>query len=895
MDMLSTEICCDEKANIGKKKTQKSKKTIVKDGVRSLDQNNMYTQLVNESTDGNVFVDKLIKDEVQNAGRSKMGTRSMAKLAGGNETIEKPIDKDKHQFSCQSEVDRGSSQHLTGVSVAIENSELLDEYPSNIDTGSTKVIAQGTVPGKRTKKRKRTAKAETEAEAQRELNARILAEENLTTKESKMKDEIQKNGLTKAVIGNQKIQDETQSMCCSNLNNGQVQIAITKRKIKKANLTNEKPKVKDELQTLDHNQMKKMSPENLADGKVITENSKTLDEAQSMDQNSMDKWQPEGNLAQGDVAGKRIKKGKKKKKAKVNDEFQSEVNARPVNLAEGVATLSNQEIKDAAQSLAQTEMDTGSTDSVSERNVTIDNPEVQDEIQSIDLAKKDTRPTQNLAEGIVIVKRKKKHRKTKKEKVEDEFLGRMDARPTEKLDKANVNIKVPGNGDEVPNVVLAEMDIGSTDNVNVSIKLPKDEDEFQIREKVDIRPTQHSAEGNATVKREKRRQKKDKKAKVEDEFSGRRDAGPTEKLAEVNVNAKILETRDEVPNVGMTPMDTGSTAIVAERNVIIEKPKVQDEFQIIDQAKVDTGPTQRLEGNATVKRKKRRGKAKKEKVKDEFSSRMDEGSTENLERGNGHAEGRSAVPTCNACTAKDAEILWLKTTPIVSVRKKLIVLDINGLLADVVFPAPKHYKADIKILGRAVFKRPFCDDFLKFCFQNFYVGIWSSRAKKILDAVVSYLLGDQKDKLLFCWDMRYCTQTGFKTLENRHKPLVCKELRNIWEKDNPSIPWKKGDFDETNTVLLDDSPYKSLLNPLHSAISPNPYQYSDTNDNSLGPGGDLRVYLDGLAASENVQNYVEQHPFGQRPIGEQDLSWEFYCRVLKQMSNDEISQSQVEA
>lgn len=62
-----------------------------------------------------------------------------------------------------------------------------------------------------------------------------------------------------------------------------------------------------------------------------------------------------------------------------------------------------------------------------------------------------------------------------------------------------------------------------------------------------------------------------------------------------------------------------------------------------------------------------------------------------------------------------------------------------------------------------------------------------------------------------------------------------------------------------------------------------------------GPGGDLRVYLDGLAASENVQNYVEQHPFGQRPIGEQDLSWEFYCRVLKQMSNDEISQSQVEA
>lgn len=64
-------------------------------------------------------------------------------------------------------------------------------------------------------------------------------------------------------------------------------------------------------------------------------------------------------------------------------------------------------------------------------------------------------------------------------------------------------------------------------------------------------------------------------------------------------------------------------------------------------------------------------------------------------------------------------------------------------------------------------------------------------------------------------DMRYCTQTGFKTLENYHKDLVCKELRHIWEKDDdPSIPWKKGDFNETNTVLLDDSPYKSLLNPV---------------------------------------------------------------------------------
>ena len=62
--------------------------------------------------------------------------------------------------------------------------------------------------------------------------------------------------------------------------------------------------------------------------------------------------------------------------------------------------------------------------------------------------------------------------------------------------------------------------------------------------------------------------------------------------------------------------------------------------------------------------------------------------------------------------------------------------------------------------------------------------------------------------------MYQCTDTGFRTLENRHKPLVCKELRKLWEKDYPDLPWEKGDYDESNTLLVDDSPYKALLNPV---------------------------------------------------------------------------------
>ncbi|KAM7510147.1 hypothetical protein LguiB_009022 [Lonicera macranthoides] len=222
--------------------------------------------------------------------------------------------------------------------------------------------------------------------------------------------------------------------------------------------------------------------------------------------------------------------------------------------------------------------------------------------------------------------------------------------------------------------------------------------------------------------------------------------------------------------------------------------------------------------------------------------------------------------------------LSLGKTLVLFPRRKLLVLDINGLLADVVHPPPKHCKADI------IFKRPFYYDFLKFCFERFDVGIWSSRSKRIIDPVVNYLLGELKHKLLFCWDLSYCTTSGFNTLENKHKPLVFKEMRLIWEKSYPNFPWEKGDYNESNTLLLDDSPYKALLNPKHTAIFPRSYTFMKKRDNSLGPGGELRVYLEKVATAENVQTYVEKHPFGQVGIDETNRSWDFYSRVLSKWS-----------
>ncbi|KAI5432277.1 hypothetical protein KIW84_036139 [Lathyrus oleraceus] len=78
---------------------------------------------------------------------------------------------------------------------------------------------------------------------------------------------------------------------------------------------------------------------------------------------------------------------------------------------------------------------------------------------------------------------------------------------------------------------------------------------------------------------------------------------------------------------------------------------------------------------------------------------------------------------------KQEEVINLCISSIGSSRKKLLVLDINGLLADIVSPPPKNVTRDTTISRKAVFKRPFYLEFLNFCFERFDVAVWSSRLK----------------------------------------------------------------------------------------------------------------------------------------------------------------------
>lgn len=57
----------------------------------------------------------------------------------------------------------------------------------------------------------------------------------------------------------------------------------------------------------------------------------------------------------------------------------------------------------------------------------------------------------------------------------------------------------------------------------------------------------------------------------------------------------------------------------------------------------------------------------------------------------------------------------------------------------------------------------------------------------------------------------------------------------------------------------------------------------------LGDGGDLRVYLEELAAADSVQEFVRKHPFGQVAITEASESRSFYLQVISTLDNSTTS------
>ncbi|CAH9118996.1 unnamed protein product [Cuscuta europaea] len=221
-------------------------------------------------------------------------------------------------------------------------------------------------------------------------------------------------------------------------------------------------------------------------------------------------------------------------------------------------------------------------------------------------------------------------------------------------------------------------------------------------------------------------------------------------------------------------------------------------------------------------------------------------------------------------------------------RKKLLVLCLGDLLVRRVHLRDKHtvrgFRPDV-IHGKfLVFRRPFCTDFMKFCFDQFVVGLWSSARDHNIDAVLRCITGyENRNKLAFVWSQEECRDSGDYCLEKKEKPLFLKNLEDLWEKKygyHADLPWKKGEYSASNTLLIDTEPHVALLNPDNTAIFPKPFKTPDPGDTFLGSNGELRKFLEGVTDEEDVPTYVKKHRIGQPPITPSHPDWSFYQKIV---------------
>ncbi|KAJ1630251.1 HAD-like domain-containing protein [Pavlovales sp. CCMP2436] len=192
-------------------------------------------------------------------------------------------------------------------------------------------------------------------------------------------------------------------------------------------------------------------------------------------------------------------------------------------------------------------------------------------------------------------------------------------------------------------------------------------------------------------------------------------------------------------------------------------------------------------------------------------------------------------------------------------KRKLLVLDLNGFLIDRVRstggpkPAAAAPECDLREGGCAVYFRPHMREFIAYCMDDlgFTVGLWTSARSRNVANCLDAVFSTRRGELLFEWDQGACTVAGpLHHPDCAFKPIFLKELSRLWRHGCAL------GFDPGTTILLDDTVYKTALNPPHSSIHPREWATASddrAHDNALAADSELRALLAALAAADDVR------------------------------------------
>lgn len=143
--------------------------------------------------------------------------------------------------------------------------------------------------------------------------------------------------------------------------------------------------------------------------------------------------------------------------------------------------------------------------------------------------------------------------------------------------------------------------------------------------------------------------------------------------------------------------------------------------------------------------------------------------------------------------------------------RPLVIFDLNGIFIERRFEKvlPEDI-GDAHQLGNfLVWKRPDTAIFLAKVFEVADVAIWSSVNKWNAHQLSTYVFDTYHERLVFIYDQSHCETV---VTDNPHKPLFLKNLSRVWEE----FP----QYNEKNTLIIDDSDQKMVNNPAACHFNP---------------------------------------------------------------------------
>ncbi|KAI0129952.1 HAD-like domain-containing protein [Xylariales sp. AK1849] len=183
-------------------------------------------------------------------------------------------------------------------------------------------------------------------------------------------------------------------------------------------------------------------------------------------------------------------------------------------------------------------------------------------------------------------------------------------------------------------------------------------------------------------------------------------------------------------------------------------------------------------------------------------------------------------------------------------RNILVVIDLNGTLLH----RPNH-----KNPSRFV-ERPHARDFLAYCLRTFTVAIWSSakplNVQKMLDQLVT---AEERAKIVAAWGR---DTLGLSKADFNQRVQCYKRLQVLWTDPRvaASHPEARSGkmWDQTNTVLIDDSKEKARTEPYNLIQLPE-FEGDAAEEGFVLP--QVHDYINECARQVNISAYIRENRF----------------------------------